>query len=1103
VKKKIFSILFATVLLLSMSLVTATAVAAQDTLYVSKWTEDTANPIFDPAAKAYYPTVVKVSDNDYMMWFGSDSGVGCAASTDGMVWVEGPNPVTGLASNANHPLVEYYAGGFAGVNSGDNPSGETMSFRMWYWPGLSYSINDIRYAESIDGMTWYNDQPLQNGAVPIISGVTSWNRGSYGPCDVLYNPGASNTGTDWVFTMYYDGTTGGSESIGLGFSSDGIVWTGYDADSDGNADPVLEGSGSGWDATYVSRCTVMKEAGTYIMWFSGGDGRMDHGIGYATSSDGITWTKDANNPLLYRDDGLSWRNDRTYCPAVIKDGDIYKMWFSGKDTAGNYAVGYATTAYVGPDYTTIQAAINNANTGDIINVAPGYYTEHIVIDKPLTLRGATYDVSKNGYAIPANYAWDTSVESVINHPNPAGGYDSIVDIVDVDDVTFEGFVVQELNAVANLNTSLVRVYAHTRQITNIVVRNNVIGPNTNVAAQDGAQGRMGLYIVNHPYGDQGVVNSTFSGNKIFDCQGNGNNVFIWSSYYAYGAPGPASMSGTVIEQNEISGAHRSGIETAGGFSDLVIRNNDIFGSYKLTGDTPDLKYGNGILMVRGSSDKSDDNGYGPVNVTLENNAIHDNDGHGAYMGANNQGVTFTDNDIYNNGQDGIIVDLIGNYYNPDFETTTGPYTNLGGSQDVQAQFNNIYNNGTGISVNGAPSNGFVFDATNNWWGDASGPVHASNTAGSGDSVSDTVDFSPWLGAEVGAETVPIVELVTSADPPPVDLEDETGEAIATVDISDGNAAQGTIAGYIEEDDPEPGGISLSVGTGKEAAFFLDIKVSGYTSGMAQITVPYPDADDDGVVDDTGIVETTLGLYYWDEATVMWRIAANSMVNTVNNTLSGDIPVGALTGTPIGGGGYPADEATVAIESISNLSYNSNDIVKITITTQTAQLGAATIDLSYDNTVIKVLGGENTDFDNLTVNPNIARFVANQLGLTGVDATGGAIVAGVRLKAVSSTGSSSPLTLTVVTLKDNDGIDIPVGTVTNGTASIGGVGDANLDGQVDVYDCVFLARAIAGIPGYTVTTDVGDVNGDGTVDAFDCTYLARHIAGIPGYEQLGG
>jgi hypothetical protein len=76
-------------------------------------------------------------------------------------------------------------------------------------------------------------------------------------------------------------------------------------------------------------------------------------------------------------------------------------------------------------------------------------------------------------------------------------------------------------------------------------------------------------------------------------------------------------------------------------------------------------------------------------------------------------------------------------------------------------------------------------------------------------------------------------------------------------------------------------------------------------------------------------------------------------------------------------------------------------------------------------------------------------------------------------------------------------------VTNGTASIGGVGDANLDGQVDVYDCVFLARAIAGIPGYTVTTDVGDVNGDGTVDAFDCTYLARHIAGIPGYEQLGG
>ena len=140
----------------------------------------------------------------------------------------------------------------------------------------------------------------------------------------------------------------------------------------------------------------------------------------------------------------------------------------------------------------------------------------------------------------------------------------------------------------NLNTSLVRVYAHTQEIGNINVVNNVIGPNTNTTAQDGAQGRMGLYIVNHPYDDKGVVNSTFAGNKIFDCKGNGDNVFLWTSYFAYGAPGPASMAGTVIEDNEIYGAHRSGIETAGGFSDLTIRNNMIYGNSGLPADDPDL-----------------------------------------------------------------------------------------------------------------------------------------------------------------------------------------------------------------------------------------------------------------------------------------------------------------------------------------------------------------------------------------------------------------------------------------------------------------------------------------------------------------------------------
>ncbi|MDZ7742415.1 MAG: hypothetical protein U5Q03_11860 [Bacteroidota bacterium] len=149
--------------------------------------------------------------------------------------------------------------------------------------------------------------------------------------------------------------------------------------------------------------------------------------------------------------------------------------------------------------------------------------------------------------MPADYAWDPTIESIITHPDPAGGYDAIVDIYDIDGVTFEGFVVEELNATANLNKSLVRIRAQSQDIS-VTLKNNIIGPNTNTTSQDGTDGRMGLYLVNNPYDTYGIINSDISGNKIFDCKGNGNNVFLWTAYKSYGASGPASMEGTVIRR---------------------------------------------------------------------------------------------------------------------------------------------------------------------------------------------------------------------------------------------------------------------------------------------------------------------------------------------------------------------------------------------------------------------------------------------------------------------------------------------------------------------------------------------------------------------------
>jgi hypothetical protein len=63
--------------------------------------------------------------------------------------------------------------------------------------------------------------------------------------------------------------------------------------------------------------------------------------------------------------------------------------------------------------------------------------------------------------------------------------------------------------------------------------------------------------------------------------------------------------------------------------------------------------------------------------------------------------------------------------------------------DIRFTENNIEGNWFGLQNAG---NGVVLNAENNWWGDASGPTHDDNPGGIGDTVSDSVDYDPWLGS---------------------------------------------------------------------------------------------------------------------------------------------------------------------------------------------------------------------------------------------------------------------------------------------------------------------------------------------------------------------
>jgi hypothetical protein len=327
--------------------------------------DDPNNPIFNPPSgeRIYYPSIVYDADGFgnanagpfYKMWFSDGvTGIGTATSDDGIAWTEG-NDCAGL-TNAHHADVLYDANGFGGGAAGP-------FYRMWYWDTANlYNINAIRTAQSNDGINWSNDQALtQDGAMPIISGgAGDWNRGSYGPAHLFYQPGAANAGTnpfDYEYVMYYDGTTGGFEQIGLGYSADGFHWTRY-----GN-DPVLPsgvdwtvpgnwGAPTPWDSSYATFGSVIRDSdGLFHLFYSGGTTASNQGIGYATSDDGINWTKDAGNPYIEIEAG-TWHSQRAYTPSVTYDEDRYsghgdntrfKLWYCGRDDGGNFQLGYQGT----------------------------------------------------------------------------------------------------------------------------------------------------------------------------------------------------------------------------------------------------------------------------------------------------------------------------------------------------------------------------------------------------------------------------------------------------------------------------------------------------------------------------------------------------------------------------------------------------------------------------------------------------------------------------------------------------------------------------------------------------------------------------------------
>jgi predicted GH43/DUF377 family glycosyl hydrolase len=310
------------------------------------WTKDPNNPVFSGVVGTWYenvilPFVLYNSDSSrYEMWFTASTNgdspfrIGFAVSPDGIAWTEHPSPVLEPdAGTWDEATVE-----------GSMVLRENGEYKMWY---TSWSPSDnkgkIGYATSSDGINWtkYSGNPI------MVPDTAAWEAGGpLYPGIIIFQGG---------YKMWYAGynVEYTSAMIGYATSSDGITWQ---RDIDNN--PVLTiGAPGEWDFNGITTPHINLIDSTYHLWYTArpysGNPRQ---VGYASSDDGITWTKynnttTTNPPYLESDPVLKpspgqWDGEAVTGGNVILIGDILHMWYDGYKSpfsSNPLKIGFATT----------------------------------------------------------------------------------------------------------------------------------------------------------------------------------------------------------------------------------------------------------------------------------------------------------------------------------------------------------------------------------------------------------------------------------------------------------------------------------------------------------------------------------------------------------------------------------------------------------------------------------------------------------------------------------------------------------------------------------------------------------------------------------------
>lgn len=155
--------------------------------------------------------------------------------------------------------------------------------------------------------------------------------------DGLTSPTVMYDREERVYKMWYVGKQNSKTAVGYGTSDNATVWSEY------TQNPILEPA-QDWEIGGIQDFEVIKVGNIYhALYTAVAPGERTTHIGYASSPDGITWTKAANNPVV-RAGSAAWNTGGIVNPTVVYIGNRYHMWYEGKDSSGTTRFGYATSS---------------------------------------------------------------------------------------------------------------------------------------------------------------------------------------------------------------------------------------------------------------------------------------------------------------------------------------------------------------------------------------------------------------------------------------------------------------------------------------------------------------------------------------------------------------------------------------------------------------------------------------------------------------------------------------------------------------------------------------------------------------------------------------